>query len=148
MPIDFKKYAQEGDKFLASYAKELGSRDDMAKAGRILRASLHALRGFLSTEENLQLLAQLPMFLKALYVENWTLKKPKKTKRSRDLLFQVRKADNRSAVVDFESNEEVERAVSVLFIVLRKYVSLGELEDVKALLPKKYKALASAGVLL
>lgn len=141
MSIDFNRYAREGEKFLEQYAKAIGSRDDMKKTARIFRATLHAIRGFLTLEENLQLLSQLPVFLKGIYVENWTLKKKRGGKRDRDLLFQVRKADARAAVVDFEDGAAVAHAVEAMFRMLSKYVSAGELEDIRAILPQKYKVL-------
>jgi len=40
--------------------------------GRIVRSVFHVLRDMLSTEESLQLIAQLPMALKSLYMDGTT----------------------------------------------------------------------------
>ena len=81
MSLDFKKFAEKGNQFLNELAKELGHPEDTAMAGRKLRAVLHATRDQLTTEESLQLLAQLPLFLKAIYVENWKRASKKKRKK-------------------------------------------------------------------
>lgn len=44
-------------------------------AARIIRSVLHALRNRLSHQESFQLIAQLPMALKAVYVDGWKIKK-------------------------------------------------------------------------
>ena len=53
----------------------------------------------------------------------------------------VKKHDRSGVWHDFETNEEVERAAVTLFIALHKYISLGEMEDIKAVLPKELKPL-------
>ena len=63
--------------FIEEYAKEMNLGENRDKAGRILTAILHALRDIIPPAESLQLIAQLPMFLKAVYVNGWTLKKEK-----------------------------------------------------------------------
>lgn len=143
MALNFNQYAQEGNTFLKEYTKEMNLGTDRDKAGRILTSILHALRDIISTEESLQLIAQLPMFLKAVYVNGWNLKKAKpKVKRMPEFLELVRKHDGPSAVNDFEYSDEVaERYVDATFIYLRKYVSLGEMEDIRDGLPKDLKSM-------
>lgn len=68
MALNFNQYAAEGNTFMKAYAKELRLTGDYDKAGRILSTVLHGLREMITTEESLQLIAQLPMFLKAVYV--------------------------------------------------------------------------------
>ena len=72
MSLNFNQYAQEGNAFLKQYAKEIDLSEQPEKAGRILSSILHGLRSIISVEESLQFVAQLPMFLKAVYVNGWT----------------------------------------------------------------------------
>ena len=115
--------------------------DNTEKAGRILIAVLHALRDIIPIQESLQLLAQLPMFIKGAYVHGWSSKKKKlRIKRMPDFIDLVRKHDGAAAVNDFEYSEEVaEQYIRTTFIYLRKYVSLGELQDIRDALPKELK---------
>jgi uncharacterized protein (DUF2267 family) len=54
----------------------------------------------------------------------------------------VRKHDGVAAINDFEYSDEVaERYVDTTFIYLRKYISLGEMEDIRDGLPKELKSM-------
>lgn len=141
MALHFEQYAQEGNTFVKDYAKHMGFGPDYDKAGRILSAILHALRDIIPVNESLQLIAQFPMFLKAVYVNGWTLRrKPKKMKRMEEFIELVRHHNGITASQDLgESDDLVERYLELTFIYLRKYISLGEMEDIRDTLPKDLK---------
>ncbi|SFR66216.1 DUF2267 domain-containing protein [Maribacter stanieri] len=143
MALNFNKYATEGNTFLKDYSKEMNMANDPDKAGRIFTAIMHALRDIIPTEESLQFISQLPMFLKAVYVNGWAIKKNKpKVKNMTEFLDLVRSHDYPAATNDFEyDNEVAERYVDTTFIYLRKYVSLGEMEDLRDSLPKDLKSM-------
>ncbi len=143
MALDFNKYAKEGNTFLKEYAREMNLGKDTEKAGRIFSAIMHALRDIITPQESLQLLAQMPMFMKAAYVNGWIMKKEKpKVKRMEDFVELVRKHDGVAAVNDFGYEDELaERYIDVTFIYLRKYISLGEMEDIRDGLPKDLKSM-------
>ena len=149
MALNFNQYAVEGNTFLKNYAKEMNLGDDTKKAGRILSAILHALRDIIPTTESLQLISQFPMFLKAVYVNGWTLKKDRpKIKQMADFIDLVRKYDGPSAINDFEYNDEVaEQYIDTTFILLRKYISLGEMEDIRDGLPKDLKTMIYSNIM-
>ena len=143
MALNFNQYATEGNTFLKDYAKQMNLENDTAKAGRIFTAIVHALRDIIPPEESLQFIAQLPMFLKGVYVNGWTIKKKKpKVKKMADFLDLVRAHDWPAEVNDFEYSDELaEQYVDTTFIYLRKYVSLGEMEDIRDSLPKGLKSM-------
>jgi uncharacterized protein (DUF2267 family) len=141
MILNFNKYASEGEAFLKELAVELGYPDDRNRAARVLRSIIHTLRDIITPEENVAFLAQLPMFLKAVYVEGWTLKPAGRIRNIEQLIDAIRGNDTNTAGRDFSDDEEVEKSVSVIFKVLRRYVSLGEMEDIRAVLPKGLKPL-------
>tara|TARA_R110000744_G_scaffold143190_2_gene255021 strand:- start:1077 stop:1529 length:453 start_codon:yes stop_codon:yes gene_type:complete len=143
MALNFNKYATEGNAFLKDYAKEMNMPNDRNKAGRVFTSIMHALRDIIPTEESLQLISQLPMFLKAIYVNGWSIKKEKpKVKNMAEFLDLVRAHDWPAAINDFEYSDEVaEQYVDTTFIYLRKYISLGEMEDIRDSLPKDLKSM-------
>ncbi|MGI9547388.1 MAG: DUF2267 domain-containing protein [Flavobacteriaceae bacterium] len=143
MALNFNQYATEGNTFIKEYAKEMNLAGNRDKAGRILTSILHALRDIISPTESLQFIAQLPMFLKAVYVNGWNLKKDKpRIKKMAEFIELVRKHDGPAAINDFEYSDEVaERYIDTTFIYLRKYVSLGEMEDIRDGLPKDLKSM-------
>jgi len=149
MALNFNQYATEGNTFLKHYAKEMNLGDNREKAGRILTAILHALRDIITTEESLQFIAQLPMFLKAVYVNGWTIRRDRpKVRHIPEFIDLVRKHDGPAAINDFEYSDEVaEQYINTTFIYLRKYVSLGEMEDIRDGLPKELKSLIYSNIM-
>jgi uncharacterized protein (DUF2267 family) len=149
MALNFNQYATEGNTFIKQYAKEMNMADNRDKAGRILSSILHALRDIISPAESLQFIAQLPMFLKAIYVNGWRLRKDKpKIKKMAEFIDLVRKYDGAAAINDFEYSDEVaERYIDTTFIYLRKYVSLGEMEDIRDGLPKDLKSMIYSNIM-
>jgi uncharacterized protein (DUF2267 family) len=149
MALNFNQYATEGNTFLKNYTKEMNLGENKEKAGRILSSILHALREIIPTEESLQLIAQFPMFLKAVYVNGWTIKKNRpKIKHMADFIDLVRKYDGPSAINDFEYSDEVaEQYIDTTFILLRQYVSLGEMEDIRDGLPKELKSMIYSNIM-
>lgn len=139
MSLNFNQFAVEANSFLKDYAKQMNLNNDVDKAGRILSSILHGLREVISTEESLQLIAQFPMFLKAVYVNGWSSHKKQKVKSFDDFLDLIRAFDGNTFLHDFGSDDQAENYIKTTFIALRKYISLGELEDIRTELPKDLK---------
>lgn len=141
MALNFNHFANEANDFIYEYTKELMLNGDTERAGRILSAILHGLREIISTKESIQLIAQFPMFLKAVYVNGWSTKTTKpKVKTMDDFIALVKKFDSPSEVSDFGyDNDLAINYIHSTFILLRRYISLGELEDIRSELPKDLK---------
>jgi len=140
MALNFNQFAVEANSFMKVYAEKLNI-TDKDKAGRILSSVLHGLREVISTEESLQLIAQLPMFLKAVYVNGWSGHKKQKIKTLIEFIDLINRYDGITAVHDFESDEITTKYIKITFLTLRKYVSFGELNDIRTELPKELKSL-------
>ncbi len=141
MALNFNHFANEANAFLKLYAKRLNLESNTDRAARILSSVLHGLREVISTEESLQLIAQFPMFLKAVYVNGWTIHKKERIKSMTEFIDLVRKFNGVTSVNDLGSDELAENYINTTFILLRKYVSLGELEDIRTELPKELKSM-------
>ncbi len=140
MPPDFNKFVNEANKFMKDYAADLNLGTDTDKAYRIFTAILHAFREMISFQESIQLIAQFPMYLKAIYVNRWDLKINKtKPKNTEQFIQLVREKCGNTAEIDFPDDDITEMYLSVTFIVLRKYISFGEIENLKSNLPKDLK---------
>ncbi len=140
--MNFEKYAEKGNLFVKELAQELGCPDNKKKAGRILKAVLKALRNRLSHEESMHLLAQLPMCIKAIYVDGWKLSEtPEKIKNVSEFVEEVMKYDRPRAQQDFADKDEAIRAIKAVFRVIKRHISDGEAQDVEAELPKQLKEL-------
>lgn len=146
--LNFNKYVQEGEQFVHDVAVELNISWDMIKAVRIMRAVLHTLRNRLPPATSLQLIAQLPMLIKAIYVDGWKISdEAKRLRHLGDFIEAVREEGGVGLSNDFVTDYEVTRAIRAVFSVLKKHVSPGEIEDIMATLPKELRPLmADEGV--
>jgi uncharacterized protein (DUF2267 family) len=138
MSFNFEKYAAKGNEFVNYIATEL--KVPKEKAGRIIRAVLHALRNRISHEESFQLLSQFPMALKGVYVDGWKFNKDyDRITHVNDFLDEIRKEDGELAGYDFGNDEKAKIAVAIVFEGLSYFVSEGEMEDIIATIPKELK---------
>jgi uncharacterized protein (DUF2267 family) len=115
---------------------ELACEGDRKAAYVALRSVLHALRDHLTIEEATDLGAQLPMLIRGIYYEGWTLSgKPVKERTKEAFLAHLRHA--------FTDNEtvNVENVARAVFRVLATHVDTGEIAHVKRLLPAALRSL-------
>jgi uncharacterized protein (DUF2267 family) len=95
-----------------------------------LRAVLHALRDRLTVEEAAQLSAQLPMLIRGIYFEGWDPTKVPAKMHLDDLLARIRQE------FPFEIPGGPERLLGTTVEALRRHITEGEWEDIRASLPK------------
>jgi uncharacterized protein (DUF2267 family) len=140
MPLNFEKHAAKGNEFLNKLAARLGDEENHDSAGRVLRSVLRTMRNHLTIEESFQLMAQLPMALKAVYVDGW---KPNqyhsRIKTLREFSEQVMLEDGVATWKDFSGVSDASDAIEAVIKTLADYVSAGELHDIVAVLPEELK---------
>ncbi|WP_214367798.1 DUF2267 domain-containing protein [Pseudonocardia sp. H11422] len=95
-----------------------------------LRAVLHALRDRLTVEEAAQLSAQLPLLVRGIYFEDWDPSKVPMKMHRNDFLERIRKD------FPYEVPGGVERLSDTVIQAVRRHITEGEWEDVRASLPK------------
>lgn len=125
---------QKTNQWLAEIQDEVGA-IGRAEAYCALRATLHVLRDRLPAREALQLGAQLPMLIRGLYFEGWTM--PEKPARLRHL-------DEFLGAVALEAGrplQSTEVEVRAVLGVLVRHVSPGEIADVVGALPVELRSL-------
>ncbi|MGR6087483.1 MAG: DUF2267 domain-containing protein [Arcticibacter sp.] len=140
MSLQFYAYARKGHEFVDEVAREL-SISDVDRAGRLTRCVFRALRNKLSVPESFKLVAQLPMALKAVYMDGW--KHPEDSTfitTTSDFISEVIKEDDRSAWRDFSSEEDVRDAVSAVFRVLASHTVAGEFLNIVKVLPNELRS--------
>jgi uncharacterized protein (DUF2267 family) len=96
-----------------------------------LRSVLHALRDRLTVQETADFAAQLPMLVRGIYYEGWDPSRvPLKLHREEFL-------DRVAQAFPYEVEGGMERLVrTVLEVLHRRYISEGELEDIRSSLPR------------
>lgn len=147
MALNFDKYAHEGNSFMKALASNLGHPDEIGRCGIILRAVLHTLRERLSIGESLNLVAQLPMFLKGIYVDSWEYsEKPVDIRTKEEFYDEVERYQDQYGEQRFDWQISTAGIVDIVFETLRKYISAGEFEDIVTQMPKALKELFSEKV--
>jgi uncharacterized protein (DUF2267 family) len=140
MSFNIDKFAKEGRTFINELNDQLGHPGEDEASSRLLRSVLHVLRDRITISENLDVLAQLPMFLKAVYVEQWKYReKPLKFDTMEDFKERVKKEQSRMGERDFQWSEPTEELIINIFIALRRYFSDGQLKHIFDQMPKEIK---------
>jgi uncharacterized protein (DUF2267 family) len=135
--------ASEADQCVQDLAILLGEREQRTRAARLLKVVLHAVRDLLPLNASLHVIAQLPMFLKAVYVEGWSTHERPRMKHMSDLREYMLRSKQLTAE-ELPDDKAVEHAVVAVFRVLRNYLSEEEVQKITALLPKDLKKLMTA----
>ena len=129
-PSIIERNVEKAHVWLDEVALQLGT-DDRRAAYRALRAYLHALRDRLTVDETAQLAAQLPDLIRGVYYEGWNPSAtPVKYRGLTDFLGRV------AADAQLEGETAASYAVGAVAEVLRRHVSAGEIDDIRAQLPE------------
>jgi uncharacterized protein (DUF2267 family) len=128
--MNFEQYAPAANKFVQEIAVELGNAADTDHAYRVLRAVFHTIREILTPEESGHLISQLPMLLKAVYVDGWKFQSKNKIRSMGAFLERLRSKDPLAAARDFGDDETAKNHVKAVLMVLQRHLSTGEIMDI------------------
>jgi uncharacterized protein (DUF2267 family) len=133
-PHGFELTLQHSQQWLDDVLDELRT-DDRELAYAALRAVLHALRDRLPDAEVVDLAAQLPMLIRGMFYEGWTLGERPASLRTKDgFLRHVQRSMKRQ---DLPAAD----AVRAVFAVVARRIAAGEIRDVMGTLPAEFDAL-------
>lgn len=138
---NFEKYAQHAHEFTKEIAKELGT--DENEALRTTKSVFHTLRETITPEESMHLVSQLPMIMKAIYVDGWKISHSASKVRSlNQFLTEVndihKSIDNGQEI---GNQDQIRKNVECVFRVLKNHIPDGELEHIKSQVPLEVKEL-------
>jgi uncharacterized protein (DUF2267 family) len=126
---------QKTNEWIEDIREEIGCMDK-EEAYLALSSTLHALRDRLMPEEAIDLGAQLPVLIRGIYYDGYTMSgKPLKIRSKDDFVALVGRELRRNPELDPEG------AAEGVFAVLDKKISKGEIKDIKSQLPKDIKEL-------
>ncbi|MDQ3534574.1 MAG: DUF2267 domain-containing protein [Bacteroidota bacterium] len=135
MSLNFDKYAQEGNRFMKELSQNLGHPEDQNATARILRAVLHSIRDRIAISESLDFLSQLPMFLKAVYVEQWKYNEDVERINSIEgFKEKVKQEQAKWGEREFAWEISTEEIIKTVFNTLEKYTSPGQMEHLRGML--------------
>ena len=133
--MQFDQFAQDANKFVKEVAAELNNENDTDQAYRVTTVVLHALRDLITTEESVHLLAQLPMFIKSVYVNDWHLPVTQRPKTMNEFVELLRTKSGRTAEKDFGNYEMAQERAKAVLKVMKQYVDPNETEDIISQFP-------------
>jgi uncharacterized protein (DUF2267 family) len=126
---------QKTDEWLHELMRELGWKDPH-RAYAALRATLHALRDRLTTQEAAQVAAQLPLLVRGVWFEGWKPRpKPLPIKHIDDFYAAIERDLRR------DDDTSVPAIVQAVFGLLGRHVTEGEITDVVNSLPRELRSL-------
>jgi uncharacterized protein (DUF2267 family) len=132
-PLNFEKYAAEGNHFIKAVSMEL--QIPRNNAARITRAVLHAVRDRIPPIDAIQFAQGLPMALKAVFIDQYNISiTPLKLRNTSDFLGYIYFKDGPSAERDFPNEDALIDALKGVFLVLEDYMDHGQVAQVKRLL--------------
>lgn len=142
MASRFEEYSQDENLFLTNLAEALGHPGEIARSGMVLRNVLHTLRDHITVSESLKMISQLPVFLKALYVDNWTFtEKPMRIKNRKEFTTEVEKHEATYGERVLDWKESTEEMVMIVIRELESHISKGEDDGFLAQMPEDLKKL-------
>lgn len=142
--LNFEKYAIEGNRFINAVAAKL--RCDRNTAARVTRAVLQAVRDRLPVDDAIEFAQGLPMALKGLFIDQYDISRtPVRVRNPDDFINFVRLKNRFSAIADFHSPYDVIRALHAVFYVLERKMDLGQVQQIKRLLPEEIVYLIEQG---
>lgn len=142
MAFNFEEYANEGKAFVRELAANLGHADDEQTTARVLRAVLHTFRDRITISESLDVLAQLPMFLKSVYVEQWKYREtPLKLRSMNEFKDAVKAEQSKFGEQAFDWQESTEEIIKTTFLSLKKYLTEGQVAHVLSQMPQEIQEL-------
>ena len=145
MAINFNKYAEEGNLFVKNLAKTFGHPEEIGRTGIILRAVLHTLRERITVSESISMIAQLPMFLKAIYVDTWKYREKPVRLNKEAFLKEVERHQDQYGEYEFSWEKSTEEIVKTAINKLGTNITKGEFEDIVAQLPNELEEMIREG---
>lgn len=135
--MNLTHYLDKANDFIREVAFELGDLDDEPRAWRVTGAVFHTLRERLPVEESFDLLSQLPLLLKGVYVDGWNpSRKHEPIRTLAEFIERVKQKERFLAPHDLGDGEEAKKAVAAVFRTLKRRVSKGEANDIQSSLPE------------
>ncbi len=130
------KHFHKAYEFFKKVAIELGlPAEEKDKALYFFRVVVHPFRDRLSPEEVVDVISELPVLVKGLFVEGWkTARKPvKRYHKLNDFWVDIM----HRSMGQINSTEEAERVARAVLGVIRHHVSPGEWNDVVKVMPEE-----------
>jgi uncharacterized protein (DUF2267 family) len=143
--LNFDKHYHEVNTYVNQLAEELGHPEERRRSLIIWRAVMHSIRDRIHLSESFDLISQLPLILKGIYVDQWEYSSspPKDFQTVEEMKDEVKRTQAQFGEEDFDWKISTEDIISRTIDSLKVYFSEGQLEHIRAQLPEDVKNLVS-----
>ncbi len=129
-PMNFERYAAEGNRFINEVAHELGV--DRNRAARITKAVLHAIRDRISPDDAIEFVQGLPMAMKGVFVDQYDISRtPVVIRHADEFIDFIYNKNGRASEKDFPERYHVIDALKGVFRVLERNMDYGQVQQIK-----------------
>jgi uncharacterized protein (DUF2267 family) len=132
-PAIIERSAEKANIWLKDVASQLGD-GDLRHAYRVLRAVLHVLRDRLTIDLMAKLAGQLPTLIRGIYYEDWDPNRQPMPPHTVDTFLEHVVSEGR-----FSGESEASVAVTAIATVLRRRLTLDEMDAILAVIPEKLR---------
>ena len=141
--LNFNKHIQETHEYLNQLAKDLGHPDEKNRVLMIWKAVMHVIRERIQISESLDLISQLPLLLKGMYVENWKYheKPPLDFDDIEGMKDEVKRYQEQYGEQQFNWDKSTEEIISITLKSLQRYLTPGQFAHIKGQIPNEVKSL-------
>lgn len=143
--LNLDHHFQKVHEYTNELAEQLGHPGQKQRAMTIWRAVMHTIRDRIQVSESLDLISQFPLFLKGVYVDQWTYqeKPPQEYDTIEQMKNRVKQMQQRYGEQGFDWDMPTEEIIATTIDSLRKYISDGQLEHIKGQMPAEVKSVFS-----
>lgn len=142
--LNFDRFVQEANEYVKELADKLGHPEEIQRTFIAWKAVMHTIRDRIQISESFDLMSQLPMILKGVYVQNWKYseKPPKDFDTIEQMCKEVKALQAQYGESEFKWEKSTEEIIRLIFDSLKKYLSEGQLKHVDNQLPKDLQGIA------
>jgi uncharacterized protein (DUF2267 family) len=141
MEKELAQFQETGMQFLRDLATNLGTPDDTNHANELTASFFAALREVITPAESANLMANLPMYLRALYVSEWKIRSRRPRIKTVEEFFQLmRDRYPQRATRALGDDQSLAQEVHAVIGSLRRYLSDGEVRDIQSQLSPEVAA--------
>jgi uncharacterized protein (DUF2267 family) len=141
--LSFDKFVHEAHDYFNDLAAELGHPEEKKRTVILWKAVMHTLRDRMHMSESFDLISQLPLILKSMYVEEWKYQEgPIQQFDTIDGMKEAVKAlQEQYGETQFSWEKHTDELFSITLDSLKRYFSEGQMDHIRAQMPQEIKEL-------
>lgn len=139
--LELEKYLHETHEYINQLSNDLGHPEEQQRVMIIWRAVMHTIRDRIQISESFDLMSPLPMILKGMYTMGWKYHEtpPYSYNNIEQMKEQVKELQSRYGEQEFNWSKSTEEIISITLDSLERYFTKGQMEHIRAQLPKDVK---------